>query len=218
MKHILKYSFLALMLLVAFGAGAQQKQSLKDLLYSGKLKSDSNSVVRKSDDLTLKTDTAAKKPASSEPAKNVAATVDTTVGKAVPAVAATNSNDAATAVVTDVAANTETTTTAPAATPAKSNAKIWKEYTDSLAGTLKTEVLPSKKIKKDTYYLMVEYEIEPTGAVNILNVVSTPENAFLQDAVKSQMTVSPPQLQPAMDSSNKPRKVKRKQNFSITKE
>ena len=44
-------------------------QSLKDLLYGGKLKNDSNSVVRKTDDLSTKIDTSTKKP---EPAKTKA--------------------------------------------------------------------------------------------------------------------------------------------------
>src|SRR5438309_2579036 len=52
-KGIVFFLFLA----VTFGARAQ---SLKDLLYSGKLKMDSNSVVRKTDDLSTKIDTSHK--------------------------------------------------------------------------------------------------------------------------------------------------------------
>ena len=103
-------------------------------------------------------------------------------------------------------------------TATKNNNQILKEYMDSLASTLKTEVLPSKKIKKDTYYLLVEYEIETNGQVNITNVTSTPESDFLQDQVKSRLIVSVPQLNPALDSNNKPRKVKRKYTFNVTKE
>lgn len=214
MKRILKHSILFLLLTASFAAGAQQKQSLKDLLYSGKLKSDSNSVVRRSDDLSTRIDTATQKPVQTELPKNVLVSADTALRKAAPvAMDATVAEE-----TTDVAAAAGINAKEPTAAPAKSNTKIWKEYTDSLVSALKNEVLPSKKIKKETYYLMVEYEIETNGAVNVLNVVSTPENSFLQDAVKSQMTVSPPQLQPAMDSSNKPRKVKRKQNFTITKD
>jgi hypothetical protein len=104
------------------------------------------------------------------------------------------------------------------ATATKSNTKIWKEYTDSLVSVLKTEVLSSKKIKKDTYYLYVDYEIGLDGQVNVTNVVATPENSFLQDHVKERMIHTVPQLSPVLDSNNKPRKVKRKYNFNITKE
>ena len=37
-------------------------QSLKDALYGGKLKNDSSSVIRKTDDLSTKIDTSRKKP------------------------------------------------------------------------------------------------------------------------------------------------------------
>jgi hypothetical protein len=89
---------------------------------------------------------------------------------------------------------------------------------DSVISILKTDVLPSKKIKSETYYLYVDYEIGTDGQVNITNVVSSPENSFLQDQVKSILITSVPQLTPALDSTNKPRKVKRKYNFNITKE
>ena len=67
----MKKSLLFLLMVAAFSAGAQQKQSLKDLLYGGKLKLDSTAVIRKSDDLSTKIDTAAKKapePESQNPA------------------------------------------------------------------------------------------------------------------------------------------------------
>jgi hypothetical protein len=89
---------------------------------------------------------------------------------------------------------------------------------DSLSSTLKTDVLPSKKIKSDTYYLYVDYEIGTDGQVNVTKVVSSPENSFLQDQVKQRLVLDAPKLDPVLDSTNKPRKVKRKYNFNITKE
>ncbi len=108
-------------------------------------------------------------------------------------------------------------TKAPAA-PVKTNTKIWKEYTDSLVSTLKAEVLNSKKVKKETYFLTVDYEINTDGSVNITNVISTPENAYIQSEVKNRIELTAPQLAPVLDSNKQPRKVKRKHNFSITKE
>jgi hypothetical protein len=168
-------------------------------------------VIRKSDDLSTKIDTAAKKapePESPKPAIAEASPAKKPVG-------------VDTAFGDSTATEAETASNAPAketAAPTKNNNKILKEFTDSLASTLKTEVLSSKKIKKDTYYLMLEYEIGADGVVNVLNVVSTPENAFLQEEVKKRLTYATPQLQPATDSSGKARKVKRKYNFTVTKE
>ena len=74
-----------LFLLVTVTSVCVQAQSLKDLLYGGKLKNDSNSVVRKTDDLSTKIDTTTKKPEPAKtaetaivgaPAKKSAATTD----------------------------------------------------------------------------------------------------------------------------------------------
>lgn len=206
----MKKGILFFLLIAAFAANAQQKQSLKDLLYGGKLKADSNSVVRKNEDLSARIDTGTKKqaepeapkavtPATSEPQKTETATTNTaTSGEA-----------------TD---SSITTTAAAKPAPVKSTNKIWKEYADSLTKVLSTEVLPSKKIKKDTYFITVEYEINPDGTVNVLNLTSSPENAFLQSEVKTRMDLGTPQLAPVLDSTGKARKVKRRTSFSLTKE
>lgn len=208
-KRTMKKGILFLLLAATFTAKAQK---LKDLLYSGKLKLDSNAVIRKSDDLSKKIDTSTKKAAEPSTPKGTTVTVDP--GKKV-----TTKTDA---VITGVDVADSATTDGPVvkgnAAPVKSNNKIWKAYTDSLISTLKTEVLSSKKIKKETYYLVVDYEIGTDGAVSITNVVSDPENAFLQQQVKDRMVPEPPQLAPVLDSNNKPRKVKKKYSFSITKE
>ncbi|GAA4737195.1 hypothetical protein [Flavisolibacter ginsenosidimutans] len=206
----MKKGILFFLLIAAFAANAQQKQSLKDLLYGGKLKADSNSVVRKNEDLSARIDTATKKqaepeapkavtPATSEPQKTETATTNTaTSGEA-----------------TD---SSITTTAAAKPAPVKSTNKIWKEYADSLTKVLSAEVLPSKKIKKDTYFITVEYEINTDGTVNVLNLTSSPENAFLQSEVKTRMDLGTPQLAPVLDSTGKARKVKRRTSFSLTKE
>lgn len=205
--------FLLIIGAVATTAKAQaQKQSLKDLLYGGKLKMDSNSVIRKGDDLSSKIDTSTKKQAEPEKAKPAVASVDSSTKKP-------NSDSVVAGIGVNI--NAATTTEAPVketVTPVKSNTKLWKEYSDSLVSSLKTEVLSSKKIKKETYYLMVDYEIGTDGQVSINGVTSTPENSFLQDQVKERMLAAPLQLAPAADSAGKPRKVKRKYSFTVTKE
>jgi hypothetical protein len=200
-----------LFLLIAAGSITVNAQSLKDLLYRGKLKKDSSSVIRQGDDLSSKIDTSSKKPA--EPQKTATAAVSIDPSKAVnsidPATDATGIKDSVATAGTEAKDNTASV---------KNNNKIWKEYMDSLVSILKTEVLPSKKIKKDTYYLYVEYEIGTDGQVTVTNVVSAPENTFLQQQVKDRLLLGAPQLSPVLDSSNKARKVKRKYNFNITKE
>lgn len=211
--RIMKNAILFLLLAASVSAKSQgeTKPSLKDLLYSGKLKLDSTAVIKKGDDLSSKIDTSTKKPA--EPAAQKSSPVPENQVK-----------NAATPPASSIAVLEVTDSAAPAAivkedaAPVKSNAKIWKEYTDSLTSTLKAELLPNKKIKKETYFFIVDYEIGLDGTLSILNVVSTPENAFLQDEVKKRMELTTPQLAPVLDSSSKPRKVKRKYNFSITKE
>ena len=210
MKRIMKRGSLAVLLTLSLAAGAQQKQSLKDLLYSGKLKSDSGSVVRSSDDLASRIDTATKKSEESRPVV-VGNDPSKPPAAATPTDATTN-----TTVSTDPSAAAATNTAN--AVPAKNNTKIWKDYTDSLQNTFKTELLPSKKIKKDTYFAVVDYEIGLNGAVNVLGVSVSPENAFLQEEIKKRMDLTAPQLAPVLDSTGKARKTKKKYSFSLTKE
>lgn len=218
----MKKGILFLLVVIAAGSYSARAQSLKQLLYSGKLKNDSNTVVRKTDDLKSKIDTGQRKPA--EPEKTVIAVIpaDSAVRIAKTDSAVAGKDVATTgAVVKDSAEPPVAQAEAevkPTPTPVKSNSKIWKEYTDSLISSLKAEVLTSKKIKKETYYILVEYELETDGQVNITNVTSTPENALLQAQIKERLMVSPPKLSPMMDSNNQARKVKRKQNFTVTKE
>jgi hypothetical protein len=201
----------------AFTVQAQEKekQSLKDLLYGGKLKKDSTGVIRSTDDLSKKIDTSTKKETqpvkTNVPAANAQQDKNAVISK----------TDITSGGVDTVTTNADSAATVGVPTttvPVKTNTKLWKEYTDSLAITLKDEVLKSKQIKKNTYYLMVDYEIETDGQVTITNVTSTPENAFLQAQVKQIMDSTPFRLNPITDSSNQPKKVKRKQQFSITKE
>jgi hypothetical protein len=210
MNAIMKKGILFLLLAGLFAANAHG-QSLKDLLYSGKLKKDSNTVIRKGDDLSSKIDTSTKKPVEQETVKTTTANVD--LAKK----AGAQANSAGLIVDTDSSATTADNITSNN-TPAKNNNVVFKEYMDSLSSTLKTDVLPSKKIKSDTYYLYVDYEIGTDGQVNVTKVVSSPENSFLQDQVKQRLVLDAPKLDPVLDSTNKPRKVKRKYNFNITKE
>ena len=200
-------------------AQEKEKQSLKDLLYGGKLKKDSTGVIRSTDDLSKKIDTGSKK--ETQPVKTIVPATNAQQDKnAVVSKTDTNANILTTGVDTVTSkADSAAMVAVPANTiPAKTNTKLWKEYTDSLVKILKDEILKAKQIKKNTYYLMVDYEIEMDGQVTITNVTSTPENAFLQAQVRQIMDSTPLRLNPITDSSNQAKKVKRKQQFTITKE
>jgi len=153
----MKITFVSFLILFAVNASAQSKpKSLKDLLYSGKMKVDSTTVTKKGDDLSTKIDTSTKKVAVTAIQKTIPVTTDSKIGVTPIPPGSDQVGTAETA-----AGNVK----APA-TPLKNNIKIWKEYTDSLVGTLKTELLHSKKIKKETYFLTVDYEINVDGSLN----------------------------------------------------
>lgn len=206
----MKKVILLLLLGSTFTADAQ---SLKDLLYSGKLKKDSSGVIRKTDDLSARIDTSTKKEA--ETPKPVVTSAPVTES-AVKTDNTTNPN----AIVQDSAVNNAPVVENAASTntaPPKTNTKLLKEYTDSLVASLK-DVLSNKKIKKESYFFNFEYEIDVDGQVSVTNVTVSPDNNLLLEQVRERLLTAPPHLNPVMDSSNKPRKVKRRQSFTVTKE
>jgi hypothetical protein len=224
----MKYFIFLFTLIGALSAQAQEKQSLKDLLYGGKLKKDSSGVIRSTDDLSSKIDTSTKKPVEAEkpkPAAPVTAGTQPVSPSKSTSPNKTNTNSPANTAAADVQQPSADAAVAAAvvepAAPAaalKTNTRLWKEYIDTLTKNLKTEVLTSKQIKKGDYYVTIDYEIGLDGAVVISKVTSGPENALLQSQVQQMLEANPPHLNPYLDGNNQPKKVKRKQNFSITKD
>jgi hypothetical protein len=212
----MKKSILLLLLVASFAANAQ---SLKDLLYSGKLKNDSGTTVRKGDDLSSKIDTAKKKPVE-QPKVNLAVVPkDSVTAKTASPVPSDSATGAITTGTENTNAPVNTTATANNTTTnaTKDNNAIWKQFIDSSISTWKTEVLPNKKVKSGTYYIFVEYEIGTDGQIGINNVSCSPESSFLQQQVKSTLTLSAPQMNPVLFSNGKPRKATKKYNFTLTK-
>jgi len=217
---------------VALAMQAQEKQSLKNLLFSGKLKKDSTGVIRSTDDLSTKIDTGSKKDTQAVAAATNVPTANAQQDNNAVIPNTTQNNNAAaakTAVIPGVVATVGDTATnkadtaaavaAPVTTPPpKSNTRLLKEYTDSVVRALQDEALKSKQIKKNTYYMMLDYEIDTDGQVNFTNVASTPENSFLQAQVKQILDSMPLRLNPVTDSNNQAKKVKRKQQLIVTKE
>lgn len=221
----------AFFLLLLLGAGASARsQSLKELLYSGKLKNTPGTIIRKTDDLSTKIDTTTRHQpeapavdmAAAKPVTVTAEEVAAQAGKpakpaaAPPATTAATENASGNTTVETPPATADTTAVAaaeaPVAAPVKTPNRIWKEYTDAMVKGFKDDVLASRKVKKETYFITVDYELGTGGEVTVLNVTTAPENEFLAAAVKERLLSSPPQLAPV------PKKVKRKYNFTVTKE
>lgn len=213
MKKLLFFAFLFI------GINAQS-QSLKDLLFSGKMKTDSGTVVRKGDDLKDKVDTTTKKPAP--PATPAPAAAD----KAKATTANTDSVKTATIpAATPVAVNTEAVKPAEEAAPAspqavatRDNNRIWKEFVDTVLGSIKAEVLSSKKIKKGDYSITIDYTINVDGSVTIGNIFVSPESSTLQEQLKERLGIDTPRLNPMLNTSGVARKVNKRYSAVLSKQ
>jgi hypothetical protein len=196
----MKKAILFLLLISTVTANAQ---SLKDLLYGGKLKSDTGTLVKKTDDLSTKIDTVKKKPVEPVKTKLTVVTKDSAAKDI-----AVQTDSVAAPVAVEVKDNNAVT---------KDNTKLWKEYMDSMAITFKDEVLASKKIKDGTYTILVDYEIGPDGQITIKEVYPSPDNSTLAKEIKQRLILTAPTLSPVMGTNGKPRKVVKKYNFTLTK-
>jgi hypothetical protein len=168
-------------------------QTLRETLYSGKLKTDSGTVIRKGDDLSTMIDTVKKKPVEVEKPKSVLAETNTP-------------------------ANTDSIPIqSVAAAATKDNNAIWKAYIDEFTGILRTEVLPSKKIKDGAYLILIDYEIGVDGQIAVNSVTSSPESSFLEQQVKERLILTAPQMTPLLTATGKPRKAGKKQMINLAK-
>jgi hypothetical protein len=230
----MKKPFLFLALFASFFVEAQ---SLKEALFSGKLKNEPGTVIRKGDDLSTKMDTAVRKAPARDTLAVFAAPnqADSANGQKV-AVQKTITSDTtagATAAnpvtpVADSAAQPETAQptdaggTPPAPEPVvakpKSNRTLFKDYMVDLAASLKGDVLSTKKVKKGSYFVTVAYTIETDGAVTITNIDVDPKNEFLQQQIKERIEQGPPQLNPELNSQGVARKINRTYSFTLDKE
>ena len=194
----MKKGILFLLIVTSVTANAQ---SLKDALYGGKLKSDTGSVIRKTDDLSKKIDTSIKKPTDVVKTKMTTAVKDSSIK----GITVQKDSD------TDSVAEGKDTKV-----ELKYNNVILKEYMDSIISTFRAEVLPDKKIKNGTYFVLVDYEIGIDGQVSVNKVTPSPENSFLRDQIKERFDLTAPKMNPVL-SNGKPRKVVRKFNFTLNK-
>ena len=200
------------LILLTFSA---QSQSLKDALYSGKLKADTGAVIRKGDTLRIKENIAQK--VEDDSVKMAQKIIADSIKKEAIAV----EKEIAIAAGKDTTAliNTETVaeTLSVEKTIPKDNNKIWKTFIDSVSASIKSEVITSGKLKKGAYSVLIEYEIKPDGQININSVTSDPQNSFLEGQIKVRLTLDAPQMNPVMGTNGKPRTVIKKQLLNFMK-
>ena len=170
-------------------------QNLKDALFSGRLKTDSSSVIKKNDSLKLISDSLFKIRKDSIAAAKAAAQKD--VNKI---------------------SSSEITPTNSGSINAPEKSKTWKQFIDEYTETFKKEVLPSSRIPKGTYSILIEYTIEVDGNITTNNAYCTPENSYLVQQIKTKMMINAPQLSPVLMSNGKPRKALKKQALTFVKE
>jgi len=206
-----------ILLLLLISSVFVHAQTLKDALFSGKLKNEPGTVIRKGDDLSSKMDSTNKVTDETSSANTIVSTQDSSTQTLV------NKPDSTAASVNETDNNATTTeTTAPASkrtVPAlTNNTAIWKVYMDSVASELKTEVLSSKKVKRGDYFIMVSYIIDTDGQVTVSDVSLSPENAYLQQQIKEKLAADTPRLNPVLNSVGAPRKVTKKYSFTLSKQ
>jgi len=206
----MKKGLLLLFLTASVFANAQ---TLKDALFSGMLKNQSGTVIRKDDDLSTKIDTARTATAPT-PVDAAAQPANTTA--TVPAASATDAKTDSTA--TAATTTTESTDAPKAAVAPKNNTAAWKTFMDTVVSSLKSDALSSKKIKRGSYFVLVPYTIAPDGQVTIGDVTVSPENAILQQQITARLETDTPRLSPVLDGGGTPRKVTKRYSFTLTKE
>lgn len=193
-------------------SGLVNGQSLKDLLFSGKMKNDSNTVHRKGEDLKEKIDTTTKKPA---PAPEKPKAVPANIQK--DSAAVQHPVQAALPPAPAEGLTPKEESPAAIAGTAKDNNKIWKEFVDTVLSSIKAESLQHKKVKKGDYSVIVDYAIGTDGTVTIGNIFVSPDNEFLRLQLKERLSIDTPKLNPVLNSAGVARKTNRRYSFLISK-
>ena len=72
-------------------------------------------------------------------------------------------------------------------------------------------------MKEGTYSVLLVYEIDVDGDINVNTVSVSPANDFLADQVKKRMILTAPKLTPLLNQYGKPRKAVKRQTIILTK-
>jgi len=168
-----------------------QKSSLRDSLFSGKLKADSALVAKsKVNEEKVKEDSIKKVQIDS--LKKIGADTSQITGAA---------------------------TVTPAKTELKysDNNKTWKKFTDEYVKIITTEMAATKKIKKGGYTVTLEYEIGTDGVVSTKNIICDPKSEALVALIEERMMPNAPQLAPQI-VNGAPKKSSKRQVLVFVKD
>jgi hypothetical protein len=160
------------------------QKSLRDSLFSGKLKPDSALVAK------------------SKGVKD--STTNSETGTT--SISSTNAND-----------------TAKLADPSKpvlkfsDNMRTWKKFTDEYVKTINAELSDSKKVKKGSYTVTLDYEIGTDGVVGMKSLLCDPKSETLIELINEKMMTNAPQLAPQI-VNGAPKKSSKRSILIFTKE
>jgi len=76
------------------------------------------------------------------------------------------------------------------------NSRTWKKFTDEYVKIITDEMATSKKIKKGGYTVTLEYEIGTDGVVSAKNIICDPKSEALVALIQERMMPNAPQLAP----------------------
>lgn len=168
-----------------------QKTSLRDSLFSGKLKADSALVAKsKVNEEKVKEDSI--KRVQIDSLKKIGA---------------------------DTTQITGATTITPVKTELKysDNNRTWKKFTDEYTKIITAEMANNKKIKKGGYTVTLEYEIGTDGVVSTKNIICDPKSEAVIDLINTKMMANAPLLAPQI-VNGAPKKSSKRQILVFMKE
>ena len=97
-----------------------------------------------------------------------------------------------------------------------SKQKLWKRFIENNTQIISQQADETRKVKKGTYEIEVEYEIGLNGKVVTKGITCNPPNEFLIEQV-TELMKRPPVLSPPIYSDGKPRVLPAKQTITIVK-
>lgn len=175
-----------------FWCSACISQSLRDSLFSGKLKADSALVAKSKVNQQKAKEDSVRKVQIDSLKKIGADTTHLIVAAAAP-------------------------TTPTTELKYSDNNKTWKKFVDEHTPIINTEMLTTKKIKKGGYTVTLEYEIGTDGVVTTKNIICDPKSEQLVELIKERMMTNAPRLAPQI-VNGAPRKSSRRQILVFVKE
>lgn len=177
-------------LLVLFISTNCFSQSLRDSLFSGKLKADSATIAKSGLNEQKKMEDSIRRIQIDSLKKIGADTTQITSVKTTPAKPVLKYAD---------------------------NNKIWKKFVDEYKAVISAEMQTNRKIKKGDYTITLEYEIGTDGLVSTKNIICDPKSEGLIELIKERMMPNAPQLAPQI-VNGAPKKSSRRQILVFSKE